>query len=314
MNAAFAALSLAHLRTLDCILQLKNLSHAAQRLGCSQSALSRQLAHLRQAFDDPLLVRQGRGYVLSEQAEQLRAPLQAVLHSLSALPRPATFDPARCTRRFCLAASDYVAEHMLPLLVAALAQEAPGVSLGFRTWQAGDYPLLANGEIDLATTLFDDSPPNLHGRVLGEDRVVCLMHQDHPLAAADRLNQADYLAYGHVRICAGGDKDSFVDRHLREQGLQRRIALDVPFFTATVQVLASTHYLATLPEHIARQLCLRHPLTWRALDFVEHTQRYWVVWHQRWQGSPEHRWLRERVFALWCESQFSVQGSSPLSP
>ncbi|WP_312932972.1 LysR family transcriptional regulator [Pseudomonas sp.] len=307
MNAAFASLSLAHLRTLDCLLHLKNLSHAAQHLGCSQSALSRQLAQLRQAFADPLLVRQGRGYVLSEQAEQLRAPLQAVLQSLSTLPQPAAFDPARCTRRFCLAASDYVAEHMLPALVAALEHEAPGVSLSFRTWQAGRYDLLATDEIDLATTLFDDSPANLHGRVLGEDGVVCLMHRDHPLAAVSTLSQADYLAYSHVRICAGGDKDSFIDRHLREQGLQRRIVLDVPFFTATVQVLASTRYLATLPEHIARQLCQRHPLTWRRLGFVEHSQRYWVVWHQRWHGSPEHRWLRERVFALWRESQFSVQ-------
>ncbi|MGE8383118.1 MAG: helix-turn-helix domain-containing protein, partial [Pseudomonas putida] len=39
MNPTFASLSLAHLRTLDHLLQLKNLSHAAERLGVSQSAL-----------------------------------------------------------------------------------------------------------------------------------------------------------------------------------------------------------------------------------------------------------------------------------
>ncbi|AIR91258.1 LysR family transcriptional regulator [Pseudomonas cremoricolorata] len=313
MNAAFASLSLTHLRTLECLLQLKNLSHAALRLGCSQSALSRQLTHLRQAFADPLLVRQGRGYGLSETAEQLLQPLQEVLLALQALPQPAAFDPARCERRFCLAASDYVAEHMLPLLVAALEREAPGVSLVYRSWQAGQYQWLANGEVDLATTLFDESPANLHGRLLGEDRAVCLMHREHPLAAVDALSQDDYLAYRHVRICAGGDKDSFVDRHLRAQGLQRRVSLEVPFFSAAVQVVGNSQALVTVPEHIAQQLCQRHPLVWRGLGFVRHSQRYWVVWHQRLHGSAEHRWLRERVFSLWQQSQFSVQGGSPLS-
>jgi len=63
-----------------------------------------------------------------------------------------------------------------------------------------------------------------------------------------------------------------------------------------------------VPEHIARQLCRLHDLAWRPLGFVEHTQRYWVVWHQRLQASAEHRWLRNRVFELWRQSQFGVQG------
>ncbi len=304
----FASLSLAHLRTLDHLLQLKKPQPRGRAPGRQQSALSRQLAHLREAFDDPLLVRQGRGYVLSEHAEALVEPLRQVLEELHALRQPAIFDPARCERRFCLAASDYVAEHMLPLLVAALEREAPGVSLEYRTWQAGQYALLASGEIDLATTLFDESPPNLHGRLLGEDRAVCLMRQDHPLAAQAALSQADYLAYKHVRISGGGDKDSFIDRHLRAQGLQRRVSLEVPFFCATVQVIANSQAVATVPEHIARQLCRLHHLAWRPLGFIDHSQRYWVVWHQRLQASAEHRWLRNRVFELWRQSQFGVQG------
>ena len=309
MPPTFASLSLAHLRTLDTLLHLKNLSHAAERLGCSQSALSRQLAHLREAFDDPLLVRQGRGYVLSEHAETLVEPLRQVLDELSALRQPAAFDPARCERRFCLAASDYVAEHMLPQLVALLEREAPGVSLEYRTWQAGQYALLASGEIDLATTLFDESPANLHGRLLGEDRAVCLMQGDHPLAARQVISQDDYLAYKHVRVSGGGDKDSFIDRHLRGQGLQRRMALQVPFFSAMVQVLGNGQALATVPEHIARQLSRLHGLAWRPLGFIEHTQRYWVVWHQRLQASAEHRWLRNRVYEVWRQSPFGVHSA-----
>ncbi|CAM3862227.1 MULTISPECIES: LysR family transcriptional regulator [Pseudomonas] len=314
MNPIFASLSIAHLRALQSMLQLKNLSHAAERLGSSQSVLSRQLAHMREAFDDPLLVRQGRGYVLSERGESLLVPLGQVLAELEALRQPQAFDPQRCERRFCLAASDYIAEHMLPLLVSTLELEAPGVSIEYRTWQPGQYELLASGEVDLATTLFDDAPANLHGRMLGEDRAVCLMHREHPLASKTELTQDDYRAWNHVRISGGGDKDSFIDRHLREQGLSRRISLQVPFYSAAVQVVGSSQALVTVPEHIARQLSRLHPLTWRPLAFVEHTQRYWVVWHQRLHASAEHRWLRNLVFEQWQRSQFGVHGGHAHSP
>jgi len=314
LNPTFASLSLAHLRTLDTLLQLKNLSHAAERLGSSQSVLSRQLAHMREAFDDPLLVRQGRGYVLSERAQALVLPLRQVLGELDALRQPEAFSPQRCERRFCLAASDYIAEHMLPLLVSRLAEQAPGVSIDYRSWSPDQFERLASGEIDLATTLFDSAPANLHGRMLGEDRAVCLMHREHPLARHAELSQDDYLAWGHVRICGGGDKDSFIDRHLRGQGLARRITLQVPFFSAAVQVVCASQTLVTVPEHIARQLSRLHPVVWRPLAFVEHTQRYWVVWHQRLQASAEHRWFRAQVFELWQQSQFGVTGSYVDSP
>ncbi|MDD1017147.1 LysR family transcriptional regulator [Pseudomonas rubra] len=314
MNPIFASLSIAHLRALHTLLQLQNLSHAAERLGSSQSVLSRQLAHMREAFDDPLLVRQGRGYVLSERGASLLAPLEQVLVELEALRQPEVFDPARCERRFCLAASDYIAEHMLPLLVSTLEREAPGVSIEYRTWQPGQYELLASGAIDLATTLFDEAPANLHGRMLGEDRAVCLMQRQHPLASQAELNQEHYCAWKHVRISGGGDKDSFIDRHLREQGLSRRISLQVPFYSAAVRVICSSQVLVTVPEHIARQLSRLHPLTWRPLAFVQHTQRYWVVWHQRLQNSAEHRWLRNLVFEQWQQSQFGVHGGHAHSP
>lgn len=190
---------------------------------------------------------------------------------------------------------------MLPQLVAALEQEAPGVSLEYRTWQAGQYALLASGEIDLATTLFDESPPNLHGRLLGEDRAVCLMRHDHPLTAQAALSQDDYLACKHVRVSGGGDKDSFIDRHLRAQGLQRRISLEVPFFSAMVPVIGNGQALATVPEHIARQLARLHGLAWRPLGFVEHTQRYW------WCGTSA---CRPRPSTAGCATGCSSSGAS----
>lgn len=68
MNPAFNTLSVSQLTALATILEVRNLSRAAEVLGSSQPILSRHLAHFRQALDDPLLVHRRREYVLTVRA------------------------------------------------------------------------------------------------------------------------------------------------------------------------------------------------------------------------------------------------------
>ncbi|WP_141290027.1 helix-turn-helix domain-containing protein, partial [Ideonella azotifigens] len=63
--------------SLDALLAELNVTRAARRLNISQSALSGQLARLREAFGDPLLVpsETGRGMVPTERALELKPRL-----------------------------------------------------------------------------------------------------------------------------------------------------------------------------------------------------------------------------------------------
>ena len=301
-----SSLSLNLLQTLDTLLETRNLSHAALRLDSSQPVLSRQLAQLRQEFDDPLLVRHGREYVLTPRAEALIGPVKHIIAELDALLSPARFTPERCERRFELAASDYIADHMLPLLMQRLVVSAPRVSIRYHTWQAKQFDQLASGGLDLVTTMLDDVPADLHGKLLGEDRPVCVMHSQHPLTACGSLGEADYLAWPHVRISGGGDKDSFIDHYLSQQRQRRALRLEVPFYTAALRVVSESTLLVTLPEHIASSLAHVYPIVWRPLAFISHTHRYWVLWHTRTHHDPAHQWFRNQVHELWQGSRFGV--------
>ncbi|AZC39845.1 LysR family transcriptional regulator [Pseudomonas chlororaphis] len=305
MSSSFASLSLTQLRTLDVLLELRNLSHAALRLDSSQSVLSRQLANLREAFGDPLLVRQGREFVLTEQAQALVTPLKQVIVDLEALSSPDRFRPENCSRTFSLAASDYVAEYILPLLMERLDEVAPKVAVDYVTWQPRRFDLLAGGGLDLATTMLDDAPPEFHGRILGEDRPVCVMRRFHPLSGKT-LEGNDYLAWKHVSISGGGDKDSFIDRYLQQGGHSRDVRLYVPFYAAAMRVVSNSDMLVTLPEHIAVQMSELYPVEWSTLPFIEQRHRYWVIWHQRTQHAPAHRWFRNLVYEVWQESNFGI--------
>ncbi|WP_095157338.1 LysR family transcriptional regulator [Pseudomonas sp. Irchel 3E13] len=315
MNPAFNNLSVTQLRVLATLLDVRNLSHAATRLGASQSALSRHLAQFREAFGDPLLVRQGRQYILSERGVELLEPLKQVLEQLQALGTPSRFSPATCERRFAMAGSDHVAEHILPQLLADLARVAPNVSIDFRPWEANRFDWLASGKVDLATSMIEDTPAEFHGRVIGEDVAVCCMRSDHPLAAQTQLSLEQFLDWPHLKISTGGDKDSFVDAYLRKHNLHRDLKLTVPYYSAALAVIQRSDMLLMLPEHIARKWVEQADVCWRPLAFVRHPFRYWVVWHSRTHSSAEQQWFRTFVYEHCRGSQFLSPGEQlPVYP
>ncbi|ATG75531.1 LysR family transcriptional regulator [Zobellella denitrificans] len=283
------------LPTLRVLLDTRNLSLAAERLHLSQPSVSKQLAQLRRDFNDELLVREGQRWLLTPRAEQLARELADALGGLERLYATPGFEPARCERVFRLASSDYVAQYILPDICAELARQAPGAALEYELWDKRQLPLLWESPLDLVSTITEQVPELIRGLRQGEDGLVVLMGRQHPLAGR-LLGLDDYLAWPHLQVSGGGDKDSPVERVLAPLGLARRWFARVPFFQAAVEVLCRTHCLLTTPAHIAWQLSQAHPLAYTALPFATQSQQYHLMWHQRHHQDPAHRWFRELCF------------------
>lgn len=293
------------LRSLDVLLETRNLTAAAALLGLTQSALSRQLAQLRVQFDDPLLIREGQRFLPTQRAEAMRGPLKALLAALESVLDGPGFDPATCRRAFSIAGSDYLADHMLPPLVDAVSLQAPCARVAFHLWEPGYYRLLSDEGVDLVATIADMLPDNLHGRAMGEDRPVCVMRASHPLAQ-QKLTLTDYVQGRHVRISGGSDKDGVIEQALARQGLRRDIRLTVPFFSTALRLVSDHDVLLTIPEHIAIQLGGGAPVVWQALPFEVPVYRYWLLWHARNHHDPAHQWFRQQVFDVLHRSAHGV--------
>ncbi|MGL5495545.1 MAG: LysR family transcriptional regulator [Aeromonas sobria] len=283
------------LPTLKVLLETRNISRTAELLHLSQPSISKQLAQLRSEFDDELLVREGQRWLLTPRAELLAAQLADSLGALERLYEAPGFDPSRCERVFRLASSDYVAQHILPDICAALAKEAPLAALEYSLWDKRQLPQLWQSELDLVSTITEQVPEQILGLHQGEDRLAALMGSHHPLAGK-ALSLDDYLAWPHLQVSGGGDKDSPVEQVLAPQGLSRRWFARVPFFQAAVEVLLRTDCLMTTPAHIAWQLSCGHELTFVDLPFATRDQQYHLLWHQRHHQDPAHRWFRELAY------------------
>ncbi|MBL3582287.1 LysR family transcriptional regulator [Oleidesulfovibrio alaskensis] len=295
---------------LKALLDEGNVTRAAERLHITQSGMSKNLAQLRELFDDPLLVRSGNALVLTERARELEGPLEMVLGNVHALFEAQRFDPATCRRSFTLAVTDYVAQYILPDALGAILAAAPGIDIQAIGWEPDSMRALAEGKIDMATCLTEGVPASVEQLRVGEDRFACLMRAGHPLAAAGAMRLDRYVQADHAVITIGGDKVRIIDRVLGKLGHSRNIRLRVPFYASAVEIVSRTDLLLTLPAHVARNVIqARNPsepaLAWAPLPFAVDSFEYSIIWHARFHGDPGHRWVREMLFAQMQSSLFA---------
>lgn len=284
-----------------------SVTRAADRLGVTQSAMSRSLSRLREWFDDPLLVPAGRGMLPTARATALREPLSASLDGLRGLLRPPRdFDPTRATGTVRMAATEHALGAVVHRFVERLTERAPRLDVQVEPAGRDAFSQLAAGRLELLVA------PKI-GRLAADLRATDLLHErfcsivrrGHP-AAARTLTLRRFCALQHVVVYPlGGATESLVSRVLAQRGLERRVAVRVPYFESARQIVARTDYIATLPAALvdptaitgagrsgsrrsrsgATLVSLEPPIPIPGLVLQ-------TVWHRRHDDDPLQRWLR----------------------
>ncbi len=292
-------LSLHQLHVLLTLLEEQSVSGAARRLGVTQPAVSHALRNLRENLDDPLLVAGARGMVLTPRASELLGPLRRSLRELGLLLGGApSFDPATARRTFVVAAWDGLALDLLPDLLTRLGSEAPGVDLDVRPAPpAGSGPGLEDGTLDLALEVRPRERPGLKQRRLYEDSFVCLARRDHP-DVGERLDLETFLRLPHALISPQGEGSGVVDRCLAELGHTRRVALRIRYFLAAPLVVARSDLLLTAPRRLGEAMAQQAPLRLLEPPLPLPGFTTSLVWHERADQDPGHRWLRDLLVEL----------------
>lgn len=290
-------IDLALLAPLDALLTERHVTRAAKRLGLTQSSMSHHLARLRALLGDPLLVRAGRGMVLSPRASAMAEPLHAALARVRAVvAEGARFDPATTTRVFVLSCPDLLAP-LVPELLAALGSRAPRASLRIAP-ATGDVAVrLGAGTCDLALGGALVAGPGLVQRSLGTVSFGVLARRAHP-AAKRKLTAAIWSAYPHVIVRSENGSPNRVGAALEQAGVKRSIGVTVPSFLAAAWVVARSEMFFTAPRELTVELCqaldlvsLPPPVPLPAMPVAAH-------WHERMHADEGHRFFREVVASV----------------
>ena len=299
-----ARLDLNLLRVFHHLMREQRVSAVARTLGMSQPAVSSALGRLRTSLGDELFLRTQHGMAPTPYALQLAGPVATALEGLQqALQVRASFDPASSTRRFTLAMTDVGEMYFLPVLVEALARQAPGATLQVvSVIQPGLREDMANGHVDLALGLLPQLQAGFFQQALFRQPYVCLMRSGHPLATRSRLSLQALAEAEHVRVLAAGTGHGRVDEALERQGLKRRIRLTVPHYVALGDVLGHSDLIATVPERFAQRVLQPFGLVTRPLPVPVEGSTIHQFWHGHLHRDPGHQWLRQRVAQCFGDS------------
>ena len=288
--AAFAAL-----------MDERNVTRAARRVGVSQPAMSAALSRLRTLLDDPVFLRGAEGLLPTPRARDLAEPVSGALRQIeAALVRVPAFMPERASLTFTLGLSDYPAIVLLPALARSLETEAPGVSLTVHGFTSRDraVDLLDAGTIDAAIGVLPTRQDNrISTRPILRDEFVTVVRRDHP-AAKHGMTMKVYLSLAHILVSPEGDRHGLVDQALAQSGKRRSLALTLPHMFAAPDVVARTDMTATLMKRVVVHSAARRKLLLFRPPVVLPPIELHLIWHRRNDSHPAQQWLRDRIAAI----------------
>jgi DNA-binding transcriptional LysR family regulator len=296
MNLAAVDLNL--LVALDALISEAHVGRAARKIGLSQPAVSHALSRLRALFGDPLLVRAGSRMELTPRAAVLRESLPDALRRIETLFAPEAFDPARSSRRFALMMHDHIAHLIAPALVKRIHTEAPAVTIDVLAWRRPDA-MRPEGlrSLDLLISCATGEIAGFQRQHLFTDTEVTVVRKGHPSLAALRRRKA-FLSARHVAVAGMGSAEDPVDAWLREEQMERTIALRVPSYVQALQAVAQSDLVAFVPRRLAESLArpLSLALVRPPLDPGTYDEN--LLYPQRAERDPASLWLRALVLEI----------------
>ncbi|PAU65813.1 LysR family transcriptional regulator [Pseudomonas sp. PIC25] len=271
----------------------RNLTRAAEKLFLGQPAVSAALARLRDLFDDPLLVRNGKVYEPTLRALTILRELQPAMDTISsAVSRARDFDPATNRDTFRIGLSDDAEFGLFPQLLKQIREEAPDVvvvvrRVNFLLMSA----MLASGEISVGVSYTTELPANAKRRKLRNMTVKVLRGDDRPGA----LSLDEFSERPHALVSFSGDLCGNIDNDLAHVGRTRRVVLAVPQFSGLRSILPGTELLACVPDYAAEALIDGGRLRADDPPFPIATSELSMVWGEVTDNDPAERWLRNKI-------------------
>jgi DNA-binding transcriptional LysR family regulator len=219
----------------------------------------------------------------------------------SALNQKSGFDPATTRRAFTVGLNDIGEIWFLPRLVDALVRDAPGVTIStVRNASVNLKDEMEAAKVDLAIGLLPQLKAGFFQRRILQTRYVCLMRKGHPLDRGGLTPQA-FAAAEHVAVVAQGTGHGLADEVIQRSGVQRRVRLTVPHFTAVGHIVQTTDLLATVPETLAQRIAEPFGLAYVAHPVEIPRAAINLFWHARMHKDPANVWLRNFILKLFAD-------------
>ncbi|MGG6293677.1 LysR family transcriptional regulator [Leptolyngbya sp. AN02str] len=292
-----SAIDLNLLVAFEALLEQQSVTKAAEQLQIGQPAMSAALSRLRILFEDELFVRLGRQMQPTLKAQAIAPSILAALQQIrQAVTASQTFDPLVSDRTFTIGSSDYTSFVLMPPLLEFSLQNAPSIDIQmieFEKDRIGD--LLEQGEIDVVLGVFPNPPRQTQWEPIFEERFVGIARRGHPAIQQGTMSLKAFAQFPHALTTLRRDTTGAIDRALKEQNLERRVAFTTPHMMVLPFAIASSDLVAALPQRIALRLAPVCNLTLFELPVKTKPWMVSMLWSTLSDQDEANRWLRNTI-------------------
>jgi DNA-binding transcriptional LysR family regulator len=299
-----ARLDLNLLVALDALLTERSVTRAAAQVDLGQSAMSHNLARLRDLFGDELLTRGPKGMRPTPRALALVEPVRIILSQIQALvSRDEAFDPRTAERTFRVGLPDSMEIMIVPALLAHLCGVAPGIRLRLHNIDSSQLlDDLDADRLDLAIGYGDFAKGQAHHkrRLLFTETYLCMFNAERT-GISSPISLEDYVRLPHLLTSLRSGERGVVDDALDKLGLQRTIVLTTPRFLVVPFLVARAPVVVTMHARLARFFAAQLGLSLSPPPVALQEIAVSLLWHASYDHDPAHAWLRRTVVRLIAE-------------
>lgn len=280
----------------DALMCERSVTKAGDRLGLAQPSMSNALARLRDMFDDELFVRTPNGMMPTPTATKAAEHVTAAIFAAQeALNVTAPFAPESAEGTVTLLTNDFIEFTIVPAIVRALAQQAPGLRLQTRPLvdEAFERTLDA-GIADLAIAAPLNVPKRFRFADLFVEPFKGIARKGHPVLS-EPISLEAFFACKHVAVSHRFGGTGVIDAALHNVKGSLDVAVSVSNLASVPPLVSSTDFVAVVPRRLAEIANRELPITSFDLPFPAPSVVAKLIWGRGVNRSEMFTWFRGLV-------------------
>ncbi|ANQ14400.1 MAG: LysR family transcriptional regulator [Pseudomonadota bacterium] len=231
------------LRVLRAIVETKNSHAAAQKLGISQTSVSRAIAKLKESFGEQLFIRKAHGIEPSELAMMLADASVDMLHPIEKVIEDySAFDPKKYSGKVNILVNTFLLEFFGPRLILALRYALPSASFNISQWQKDSLYDVLQGGVDYVIQFESYSmPQDMFCRNLAKIENVLLARKNHPsLSKSSDWDTIHRLPIVRLYLDGINPRKGILEQLYEKQGYQANFLLTTHSVRTAVELVKNS--------------------------------------------------------------------------
>ncbi|OAT14744.1 transcriptional regulator LeuO [Buttiauxella noackiae] len=286
------------LTVFDAVMQVQNITRAAQTLGMSQPAVSNAVARLKIMFNDELFVRYGRGIQPTARAFQLFGSIRQALQLVQNELPGAGFDPGCSERVFNICVSSPLDNFLTSVIFNNVKRFAPGIQLLFKSSLNKDIEhQLRYQETEFVISYTEFRRPEFTCIPLFEDEMVLVASKKHPRLVKP-LTEEDIYNEKHAVVSLERFA-SFSAPWYQTADRLSCIAYQGMAMTSVLNIVSQTQLVAIAPRWLAEEFSDSLNLQTFPLPLKDNTVTCYLSWHEAAGRDKGHQWM-EKLLTTVC--------------